>query len=99
MEAALRWLAEVTPGSAELLRLMDATPVRAGSRLSPPGADLYRWAGYRYCPSHSRWYRGAKLLIICTRDGTVTGFGLANPKLFGKRCRFPATRSRVATGS
>jgi hypothetical protein len=26
MEAALRWLAEATSGSAELLRLMDATP-------------------------------------------------------------------------
>jgi hypothetical protein len=38
MEAALRWLAEATPGSAELLRLMDTTPSRAGSRLSPPGA-------------------------------------------------------------
>jgi hypothetical protein len=30
MEAALRWLAEATPGSAELLRLMDATPVPCG---------------------------------------------------------------------
>ena len=30
MEAALRWLADHTPGSAEMLRLMDATPVRAG---------------------------------------------------------------------
>jgi hypothetical protein len=30
MEAALRWLAEATPGSAEMLRLMDATPVPCG---------------------------------------------------------------------
>jgi len=48
-------------------------------------SDLYGWAGYGYCPSHSRWYWGAKLLIICTCDGTVTGFGLASPKLFGER--------------
>jgi hypothetical protein len=27
MEAALRWLADATPATAELLRLMDATPV------------------------------------------------------------------------
>ena len=27
----------------------------------------------------------AKLLLICTCDGTVTGFCLANPKLFGER--------------
>jgi hypothetical protein len=86
MEAALRWLAEATPGSAELLRLMDATPVPCGqSAVTAKRSDLYGWAGYGYCPSHSRWYWGAKLLLICTCDGTVTGFGLANPKLSGER--------------
>jgi hypothetical protein len=48
-------------------------------------SDLYGWAGYGYCPSHSRWYWGTKLPLICTCDGTVTGFGLANPKLYGER--------------
>jgi hypothetical protein len=86
MEAALRWLAEATPGSAELLRLMDATPVPCGhSVITAKRSDLAGWAGYGYCPSHSRWYWGSKLLFICTCDGTVTGFGLANPKLFGER--------------
>ena len=86
MEAALRWLADHTPGSAELLRLMDATPIPCGqSAVTAKRSDLFGWAGYGYCPSHSRWYWGAKLLLICTCDGTVTGFGLANPKLFGER--------------
>jgi hypothetical protein len=86
MEAALRWLAEQTPGSAELLRLMDATPVPCGaSAVTARRSGLYGWAGYGYCPSHSRWYWGSKLLLICTCDGTVTGFGLANPKLYGER--------------
>jgi hypothetical protein len=86
MEAALRWLASATPGSAELLRLMDATPVPCGhSVVTAKRSDLYGYAGYGYCPSHSRWYWGSKLLIICTCDGTVTGFGLANPKLYGER--------------
>jgi len=86
MEAALRWLAGATPGSAEMLRLMDATPVPCGtSAVTARRSGLYGWAGYGYCPSHSRWYWGAKLLLICTCDGTVTGFGLANPKLFGER--------------
>jgi hypothetical protein len=31
MEAALRWLADATPATAEQLRLMDATPVRCGT--------------------------------------------------------------------
>jgi hypothetical protein len=86
MEAALRWLAEHTPGSAEPLRLLDATPVPCGqSAVTARRSDLFGYAGYGYCPSHSRWYWGGKLLIICTCDGTVTGFGLANPKLFGER--------------
>jgi hypothetical protein len=86
MEAALRWLADRTPGSAELLRLMDATPVPCGhSVITAKRSGLFGWAGYGYCPSHSRWYWGARLLVICTCDGTVTGFGLANPKLYGER--------------
>ena len=86
MEAALRWLAEATPGSAEMLRLMDATPIPCGhSVITARRSDLFGYAGYGYCPSHSRWYWGSKLLLIVTCDGTVTGFGLANPKLFGER--------------
>jgi len=86
MEAALRWLADHTPGSAEMLRLLDATPVPCGqSAVTARRSDLFGWAGYGYCPSHSRWYWGAKLMLICTCDGTVTGFCLANPKLAGER--------------
>ncbi len=86
MEAALRWLADHAPATAETLRLMDATPVPCGhSVITARRSDLYGWAGYGYCPSHSRWYWGAKLLLMCTCDGTVTGFCLANPKLYGER--------------
>jgi hypothetical protein len=65
---------------------MDATPVPCGqSVITARRSDLYGYAGYGYCPSHSRWYWGSKLTLICTCDGTVTGFGLANPKLYGER--------------
>jgi hypothetical protein len=105
LEAALRWLADHTPASAELLRLMDATAVPCGhSVITARRSELFGWAGYGYCPSHSRWYWGAKLLLICTCDGTVTGFGLANPKLYGEREqarllleRQPANRPRPGT--
>ena len=41
MEAALRWLADATPATAELLRLMDATPVPCGtSALTARRSDL-----------------------------------------------------------
>jgi hypothetical protein len=86
LEAALRWLAEHTPGSAELLRLLDGTPVGCGqSKLTTQRSDLFGYAGYGYETSHSRYYWGVKLMLICTADGTVTGFGLANPKLWGER--------------
>lgn len=86
MEAALRWLAEHTPGTAELLRLMDATPIGCGqSKITTQRSNLFGWAGYGYESAHSRWYWGAKLLLLTTPDGTVTGFGLANPKLMGER--------------
>lgn len=86
MEAALRWIAEATPGSGELLRLMDGTPVPCGqSVVTAKRSDLAGYAGYGYCASHSRFYWGAKLLLIVTCDGTVTGFALANPKLDGER--------------
>ncbi len=73
-----------------LARLL-ATPVPCGaSAVTARRSGLYGWAGYGYCPSHSRWYWGAKLLLICTCDGTVTGFGLANPQaLRGTRARPP----------
>lgn len=86
MEAAVRWLAEYTPGSAELLRLMDATAIGCGkSKITTQRSDLFGWAGYGYESAHSRYYWGVKLLLITTPDGTVTGFGLANPKLVGER--------------
>jgi Transposase DDE domain len=86
MEAALRWLADHTPATAELLRLMDATPIPCGqSAVTARRSGLFGWAGYGYCPSHSRWYWGSKLMLVCTCEGTVTGFGLANPKLYGER--------------
>ena len=78
MEAALRWLADHTPGTAEQLRLMDATPVPcAQSVITAKRSGLFGYAGYGYCASHSRFYWGAKLMLIVTCDGTVTGFALA----------------------
>jgi hypothetical protein len=88
MEAALRWLADHTPGSAELLRLMNATPVPCGqSAVTARRSGLFGWAGYGYCPSHSRWYWGAKPMLICTCDGTVTGSAWPTPS-----CPASATR-------
>jgi hypothetical protein len=86
MAVALAWLADQTPGSAELVRLMDGTPVPCGqSVITAKRSDLAGYAGYGYSAAHSRWYWGSKLLLIATCEGTVTGFCLANPKLAGER--------------
>jgi hypothetical protein len=86
LEAALRWLADHTPASAELLRLADGTPVVCGrSRTTARRSALAGYAGYGHDTSHHCFYWGARLLLVCTCEGTVTGFGLANPKLYGER--------------
>jgi hypothetical protein len=86
LEATLRWLATHTPATAELLRLVDGTPVPCGaSRTTAKGSNLFGYAGYGHDPSHHRFYWGSKLMLIVTCEGTTTGFGLANPKLLGER--------------
>jgi hypothetical protein len=86
LEAALRWLAQHTPATAERLRLVDGTPVVCGrSRRTATRSDLAGWAGYGHDPSHHCFSWGARLLLVATPEGTVTGFGLANPKLVGER--------------
>jgi hypothetical protein len=59
---------------------LDGTPVGCGqSKLTTQPSNLFGYAGYGYQTSHSRYDWGVKLLLITTADGTVTGFGLANP--------------------
>src|SRR5512132_118677 len=74
------------PATAELLRLLDGTPVVCGrSRRTATHSGLAGWAGYGHDTSHHCFYWGRRLLLLSTPDGTVTGFGLANPKLVGER--------------
>ena len=80
MEAALRWLGEHTPGSAELLRLMDATPVPCGqSVVTTKRSDLAGHAGYGYCASHSRFYWGTKLMLLVTPTARLPGSAWPTP--------------------
>ncbi|MGA8461180.1 MAG: transposase, partial [Streptosporangiaceae bacterium] len=82
MEAALR----CHPGDRGAVAADGRHPVPCGtSAVSAKRSDLFGYASYGYCASHSRWYWGCKLLLICTCDGTVTGFSLAKPKMHGER--------------
>ena len=82
----MRWLADHTPATTELLRLVDGTPVPCGaSRTTARRSDLFGYPSYGRDTSHHRFYWGVNLLLVVTCEGTTTGFGLANPKLAGER--------------
>ncbi|QLH22625.1 IS982 family transposase [Streptomyces sp. Rer75] len=62
--------------------IVDSTPVEcARSRPTVKRSDLAGWAGYGYCPSHSRFFWGLRLHLVCTPGGLPIAWALANPKI------------------
>jgi hypothetical protein len=60
--------------------IVDSTPVPCGmSRQTVKRSDLAGWAGYGYCASHSRFYWGLKLYLVCTPSGMPILWALADP--------------------
>ena len=43
-------------------------------------SELAGWAGYGYCASHSRFFWGLRLHLVCTPAGLPVAFALATPK-------------------
>lgn len=65
-----------------LLRLVDSTPIPcAASRETVKRSDLAGQAGYGYCASHTRYFWGFRLYLVCTSDGMPVIWGLASPKV------------------
>jgi hypothetical protein len=59
--------------------LVDSTPVEcARSRPAALRSDL---AGYGWCASHSRYFWGLRLHLVCTPAGLPITWALAHPKL------------------
>lgn len=70
-------LAAETLGADDDLRLLDTTPLPAGQSIATTRtSELAPWAGFGYCPAHSRRYWGFKLVLLCAADGTVLDFDL-----------------------
>ena len=60
---------------------MDSTPVECGrSRETAKRSDLAGWAEYGYCASHSRYFWGLRLHLVCTLQGLPVAFALAGAK-------------------
>jgi hypothetical protein len=51
------------------------------SRSTVQRSDLGGWAGYGYCASHSRFFWGLRLYLVCTPAGMPILWALADPKL------------------
>ena len=71
-------LAQLSPSFCDRLRLLDSTPVPcAASRETVRRSALAGIGGYGYCRSHSRWFWGFRLYLLCSPDGLPVGFELA----------------------
>jgi len=75
-------LAVSSPSFGDNLRLLDSTPVPCGqSRETARRSELAGHAGYGWCKSHSRYFWGFRLYLLCAPDGMPIAFELAAANL------------------
>jgi Transposase DDE domain len=77
----IRALAQDTDLWTDDVWIADSTPIECGrSRETVKRSALAGWAGYGYCRSHSRYFWGLRLHLVCTVHGLPVAFALADPK-------------------
>jgi Transposase DDE domain len=82
VKRVIRLLARDTDFWLDTVWITDSTPVPCGmSRPTVKRSDLAGWAGYGYCASHSRFFWGLRLYLVCTPAGMPILWAPANPKL------------------
>ncbi|GAA3085037.1 IS982 family transposase [Streptomyces olivoverticillatus] len=82
VKKAIRMLAVDTDFWFDNHWIADSTPVECGrSRPMVKRSEMAGWAGYGYCASHSRFFWGLRLYLVCTPTGMPILWALANPKL------------------
>lgn len=85
LAATMAWLVgqlgALTSVAGDDVLVVDSTPVECGrSRETAKRSDLAGWAEYGYCASHSRYFWGLRLHLICTLHGLPVGWALAGAK-------------------
>ncbi|MEU6769809.1 IS982 family transposase [Streptomyces sp. NPDC046759] len=76
-----RLLATDTSVWSDDVWIVDSTPVECGrSRETVNRSDLAGWAEYGYCASHSRFFWGLRLHLVCTLQGLPIAFALTGAK-------------------
>ena len=77
----IRILATDTSLWSDDVWVVDSTPVECGrSRETAKRSDLAGWAEYGYCASHSRFFWGLRLHLLCTLGGLPVAFALTGAK-------------------
>ena len=77
----IRMLAMDTSLWSDDVWVVDSTPVQCGcSRETVTRSDAAGWAEYGYCASHSRYFWGLRLHLVCTLTGLPVLFALAGAK-------------------
>jgi hypothetical protein len=77
----IRMLAMDTSLWSDDVWVVDSTPVQCGcSRETVRRSDAAGWAEYGYCASHSRYFWGVRLHLVCTLSGLPVLFALAGAK-------------------
>lgn len=74
----LNTIAFASPSWCDGIRLLDSTPVPCGnSRETVKRSEFAGHAAYGYCASHSRYFWGFRLYLLCASDGMPIAFELA----------------------
>jgi hypothetical protein len=77
----IRMLAVDTTLWTDDVWVVDSTPVECGrSKETVRRSDLAGWAEYGYCASHSRFFWGLRLHLVCTLGGLPVAFALTGAK-------------------
>jgi hypothetical protein len=77
----IRMLAMDTSLWSDDVWVVDSAPVQCGcSREAVRRSDAAGWAEYGYCASHSRYFWGLRLHLVCTLTGLPVMFALAGAK-------------------
>jgi hypothetical protein len=85
LAATMTWLigelGQQTSVAGDDVWVVDSTPVEcARSRETVKRSDLAGWAEYGYCASHSRFFWGLRLHLVCTLQGLPVGWALTGAK-------------------
>ncbi len=83
--ATMAWLVRMLAAQTHIghddVWVVDSTPVEcARSRETVHRSDLAGWAEYGYCASHTRFFWGLRLHLVCTLHGLPIGWALTGAK-------------------